>query len=75
MENHVKSNTFVTLLVAIKYMEKHHIWELTFDGIVVNVHLFAIGYFVEKDLPDQMNCKGKQTKQNIFEKTCTVGMR
>ena len=58
MENLEKSSIFVIFLAATKFMEKHLISELIWDGIVVKDHLFAIGYFVEKDLQDQMNFKG-----------------
>ena len=58
MENLEKSSIFVIFLAATKFMEKHLISELIWDGIVVKDHLFAIGYFVEKDSQDQTNFKG-----------------
>ena len=57
MENLEKSSIFVIFLAATKFMEKHLISELIWDGIVVKDHLFAIGYFVEKDSQDQTNFK------------------
>ena len=58
MENLEKSSIFVIFLAATKFMEKHLISEHIWDGIVVKDHLFAIGYFVEKDSQDQTNFKG-----------------
>ena len=58
MANLEKSSIFVIFLAATKFMEKHLISELIWDGIVVKDHLFAIGYFVEKDSQDRMNFKG-----------------
>ena len=58
MENLGRNNIFVTLPVAIKFTEKHLISEPIYVGIVEKGHLFAIGYFAEKDLRDPTNYKG-----------------
>lgn len=51
----LNANMYATFQVVAKSTGKLHILKLTFAGIPVNDHLFAIGYSVVNVLLDPMN--------------------